>query len=127
LGKLWASEEACSILKVESKFSFGQHGEAELIKLFEKVGVGDVFEVITLSESLETVSTETPINSVVDFRGIFNSVTNMRNNILHQDASPNLNTDLIRKYRQYFEVFAGRLDEHLATLLRPGARPSRIG
>ena len=117
LGKLWNSSEQFLTLKVDMRLSFGKHGESELIKLFERIGITDIFDVIQLTEKLETISTEAPVERQIDFRGTFNSVTSIRNNILHEDASPNLNTVQIREYRRYFENFAIKLDSHLAGIL----------
>jgi hypothetical protein len=117
LGRVWATQETFSDLEIEASFSFGQHGEAQLVKLFEKIGVEDVLNSVSLDDEVETVSTDAPVSTPVDFRGIFNSVTNMRNNILHEDASPNLNSVQVRRYRTYFERFARQLDDHLTGIL----------
>jgi hypothetical protein len=75
----------------------------------------DIFDVIKLTEKLETVSVEALIDKPIDFKGVFNSVTAMRNNILHADASPNLNTNQIREFRRHFENFAIKLDLHITS------------
>lgn len=115
LGKLWASSENFTTLEVDARLSFGKHGEDELSKLFERIGIVDIFDVIKLTEKLETVSVEAFVDKPVDFKGIFNSVTAMRNNILHEDASPNLNTNQIREFRRHFENFAIKLDLYLTS------------
>jgi hypothetical protein len=117
LGKLWVTTEKFKDLAVEAKLAFGRHGEAELIKLFEKVGIPDIFDLVKLVESVESLSSDAPVEVPIDFRGIFNSVTAIRNNILHEDASPNLSTAQIKSHRLYFEQFAVGVDSHLAQLL----------
>jgi hypothetical protein len=117
LGKVWAPQASFIEIEIESSFSFGQHGEAQLVKLFEKIGVEDVLNVVSLVDQMETVSADTTVPTPVDFRGIFNSVTNMRNNILHEDASPSLNTVQVKRYRIYFEEFARKLGNHLEDIL----------
>lgn len=117
LGKLWATAEPVSKLRFECKFSYGKHGEKELTKIFEKVGLSDLFEQIKLTETIETVSSDQPVLSAIDFRGIFNSVCSMRNNILHEDKSPSLNTEEIATFKKQFEQFAIGLDAYLTGVL----------
>lgn len=111
IGTLWVTDHNFNKLEIECKFSYGKHGEKELTKLFSPIGISDVFvevEVFIPNENLDDEKTKK-----VDFKGIFNSVMNMRNNILHQDASPSLTHDSIRKYKLIFANFA----EAITTLL----------
>ncbi|HVM51275.1 MAG TPA: HEPN domain-containing protein [Candidatus Acidoferrum sp.] len=117
LGTLWATTERFDDLALHAKLAFGRHGEGELIKLFEKLGIPDIFDVVQLAERVETLSSDAPVEAMIDFRGIFNSVTAMRNNILHEDASPNLSSSQIKGQRRFFEQFAVGVSSHLAQLL----------
>jgi hypothetical protein len=117
IGKLWVTSEMFCELRIDNSFSYGKHGSKEFAKLFERIGIVDVFDEVKLTEKLEIVSTEDPMERLIDFRGVFNSVCSMRNNILHQDVSPNLNTGEIEQYRQQFEAFAVKLDAYLANRL----------
>jgi hypothetical protein len=117
LGRLWASHESCTYLEITAKFSYGKHGEAELVKLFEKIGVDDIFESVKLTENVDSVSEDMPVVKTIDFRGKFNSVCAMRNNILHEDATPDLNSEGVREYTRLFKEFAIRLDSYLASNL----------
>ena len=113
------SDVAFNQLRIECKFAYGKHGEKELVKLFSPIGIEDVFtevEVFIPGESLGDELTK----KKVDFKGVFNSVMHMRNNILHQDASPSLTHESIREYKLAFQGFAEAvtnvLDNNLNTL-----------
>lgn len=108
VGGLWASDGKFVDLKVNCKFSYGKHGEAELERLFERIGFDDIFTLVPVYDEAESIS-ESSVSVAVDFRGTFNSVTHMRNNILHQDASPDLTPDLIHRYKRLFQSFAQTL------------------
>jgi hypothetical protein len=118
MGRLWTSQEIFTEIKLDCSFAYGKHGAGELIKLFEKIGIDDVFLAIQISETVESVSSDMPVTKPVDFRGTFNSVCGMRNNILHEDESPNLTAFDTRKYRSHFESFAEKLTNYLADMLR---------
>lgn len=117
IAKIWTGSESLKTIEIETKFSFGKHGEKELAKLFERIGIAEIFNVIPITEEIETVSADKPVVRQVDFRGIFNTVCHYRNNILHEDASPSLNTDEITQFQKYFEQFAVKLDSYLTGML----------
>lgn len=114
VGALWGRNAEFTPLNIDCKFSYGKHGEIELRKLFATIGIADVFQVVTVTRPAEQLTgdangedaAEASGVEVVDFKGVFNSVTNIRNNILHQDASPGLTSTAIRGYREAFRQFA---------------------
>jgi RiboL-PSP-HEPN len=116
IAKLWGSQEPLH-LAVDSSFAYGKHGSAELSKLFERIGIDDLFDRIVIMESIESVSTDSPVVTPVDFKGTFNSVCGMRNNILHEDDSPNLTSRDVKRHRIHFELFAEKLGDFLMTTL----------
>jgi hypothetical protein len=107
LGALWGRDDPFVVLNVDCKFSYGAHGEAELRKLFAKIGFDDVFAEVLISEEVESMGASD--SNPVDFRGCFNSVTNLRNNILHHDATAELTWGAVRKHRDTFEQYAEAL------------------
>jgi hypothetical protein len=113
LGSLWMSNSNSVDLKIDCKFSYGKHGETELKKLFSAIGIDNVFEVISVMKEQETLLGGEDSRFRIDFKGIFNSVTGLRNNILHQNASPNLTTPMIRNYKEDFKLFAQELENYL--------------
>jgi hypothetical protein len=116
LKRFFANEFKLRGLEVLSELNGTQYSTLNP-KLFERIGITDIFVEIKVTEKVETVSTDELQVRLVDFRGVFNSVCSMRNNILHQDESPNLNTGEIEQYRQQFESFAIGLDAFLSKLL----------
>jgi RiboL-PSP-HEPN len=113
LGELWISDISYSNLDIDCKFSYGKHGEAELNKLFSGIGIDNIFEKVKVIKQQETILEEKDDTIKSDFKSIFNSVNGIRNNILHQDASPTLTTRTVCDYKEDFELFAGELEKFL--------------
>jgi hypothetical protein len=108
LGRLWAEAAPCDSLKVTSAFDYGSHGENEVCKLFKRVGFDKVFTLVEVSDESEDLA-EGEHQAIVDVAGIINSLTCMRNNILHENASPSLTTNWIRQQRNILSRFADGL------------------
>ena len=115
LSVLWGTNAESVALSINCKFAYGKHGEKELIKLFANIGIEDIFEEIKIYKSEESLFGDEVKLIEIDFKGMFNSVTGIRNNILHQDHTPNLTSDEIRGYKQAFELFAMSLATFLNT------------
>lgn len=113
LGSLWVSDRNFTNLNVDCKFSYGKHGESELKKLFSKIGIDNLFEEVQVFKCQETFFGNDNSRIRVDFKGTFNSITGMRNNILHQNASPSLTTPMVRNFKEEFQLFAQELETHL--------------
>ena len=116
ISSLWNSEQKFNTLSIECKFSYGKHGEKELEKLFASIGIEKLFEEVKVYETQETLLEDNE-NVEIDIKGIFNSVTNIRNNILHQDDTPNLTIDSIKRYRSILQDFAQTLASTLTNKL----------
>jgi hypothetical protein len=114
LSPIWATNIEFSDLRIECKFAYGKHGENELKKIFIPLGIEDVFVQVEVFIPDENII-DTVTLKKVDFKGIFNSVMGMRNNILHQNASPNLTHESVREYRIVFESFSQKLAQVLDT------------
>jgi hypothetical protein len=108
IGAVWVTNVNFNKLDIECKFNYGKHGEKELKKLFIPIGIDDIFEAVEINFCKENVEDDEKLQKI-DFKGVFNSVMNMRNNILHQNASPNLTLDRIREYQGIFKMFAAAL------------------
>ena len=113
LGRRWSELEPCSDLVVSCKFSYGKHGEAEMVKLFKRLGIDDVFTVVTVTTLGETYDGQAP--TTIDIKGMVNSLTGIRNNILHQDESPTLTSDSLRQQSAALKMFAVELVKLLQT------------
>lgn len=116
LASLWSPNGKGMALEIPCRFSYGKHGEDELRKLFDPFGILDVFDAVEIRDTTETLA-DTPTAGVVDFRGVFNGTTNIRNNILHQDATPELTVEQVATYRDLFANFADGLGHVLRETL----------
>lgn len=105
IGQIWVLDAAFNKLNINCKFSYGKHGEKELVKLFSPLGISDIFAEVEVSIPDENIGNE-QTQKKVDVKGIFNSVMNMRNNILHQNASPSLTHKSVRDYKFALQGFA---------------------
>lgn len=116
IGSIWVSDVSFDHLNIDCKFSYGKHGEKELMDLFSPIGIKDVFSEVEVFIVDEGIGDERTMKRV-DFKGVFNSVMNMRNNILHQNASPNLTHGSIREYELIFQGFAKAVIDVMDTQL----------
>lgn len=116
ISRLWSDRVPCTGLAVPCRFNYGRHGEDEIVKLFRRLGVDDIFEQVVVHEATREVydSEET---QQVDIRGLVNSLTGLRNNILHEDASPSLTSTTIRQQSMSLREFAGGLERLLQGVL----------
>ena len=84
-------------------------GNSQIVKnALHGLGIEDVFLQVEVLIPDENMVDMTALKKI-DFKGMFNSVMGMRNNILHQNASPNLTHDTVRKYQIVFESFSKAL------------------
>ncbi|PXY41442.1 hypothetical protein DMB65_08580 [Flavobacterium cheongpyeongense] len=82
-------EVLCNEFEINSKFSYGKHGQSEVTKLLKKFGFNEFAD-----------SEENKI-----FYEKFNSLNNIRNNILHQDSTPSLTHQDVENYLAILEMF----------------------
>ncbi|WP_432799925.1 MAE_28990/MAE_18760 family HEPN-like nuclease [Poriferisphaera sp. WC338] len=115
LSRYWAEIEPCNSLNISNKFSYGKHGEKELIKMFKRCGIESIFDEIVLYDPQEKYDSNE--DSVLDIKGIFNSITNMRNNILHQDETPTLTVGNVKYYKNILVQLAECLEELLQKII----------
>jgi hypothetical protein len=123
IGRFWDGGTRPPQLNIDCKFSYGKHGEKELRNLFRIIGVQDVFELVGVHPS---EAPEVEIGQM-DFKGVFNSMTNIRNNILHQDATPTLTTEDVITLSASLSRFAITLDAKLGEMLPQAGAQSLTG
>ncbi len=85
---LWGLADKVDSLRVDNRFDYGRHGSKQMRKLFRRIGVGDVFQSCPITGSRENLSTGRTEAVAIDMAGGIDSMTNFRNMIIHQDASP---------------------------------------
>lgn len=113
LGEFWASSSNYICLNIDCKFSYGKHGEAELNKLLSTIGIDNILDKISVIRYKESILDNEDSATEADFKGTFNSVNGIRNNILHENASPSLTTEMVHNYKEEFQIFARELEKYL--------------
>lgn len=109
ISRLWGSQETkFNELSIDFNFTFGKHGETEIKKLFSLIGIDDIFDVVKIHETTEEGEMKR-----IDIKGKINSLTHIRNNIIHEDATPSLTHVDIIDFVKSFKIFANQV----ATLL----------
>ncbi|UMB75362.1 MAE_28990/MAE_18760 family HEPN-like nuclease [Dickeya fangzhongdai] len=91
-------------INIEPKFSYGKHGANEVKNLFSKIGVDDIFNECRLTTQSDSMLDSD--DNELDLKGKIDSFTAIRNNIIHQNASPLLTIDEIQMYIDLFVRFS---------------------
>ncbi|KIU12920.1 MAE_28990/MAE_18760 family HEPN-like nuclease [Bacillus subtilis] len=112
LAILWASEEQRVLpLNIPNKFNYGKHGAKEIQKLFKNIELENIFDRVILYTDKEDSLLES--QEIVKMDVIINNITNQRNNIVHQDKSPNMTHKQINDYLKHLNDFSEKLCELL--------------
>ena len=106
---LWHSGHQIDSVKIDNSFDYGKHGQNAILKLFSRIGIEDIFEICTIYEIEESLSAEPETAQMIDIVADINSMTHIRNNILHTDATPNLTHSQILEYKKHLVLFADKL------------------
>lgn len=86
-----------SRIRPSTKFSFGKHGQKEIEALFERHG-------------LKAFITSEPIHNLLQF---MNSLFSIRNNVIHEDASPTLTHQTIQDHKDNIMRFVDLLENDI--------------
>lgn len=101
LMKLFSSNEetisALSPIRPSLKFSFGKHGQKEIEKMFERHGLKNFINSSDVQNALR----------------MMNSLFSIRNNVIHEDASPALTHQTIKGHRDNIMHFVDMLEHDL--------------
>ena len=111
LSSLWISAECCENLSVNNKFNYGKHGPKELVELFSRIGIDDVFEYVDIFEQKSSFIED--YTEKIKFKDEFASFVNYRNKIIHQDFTPELTHVDILNYKEHFVKFSDALGKKL--------------
>lgn len=111
LAKFWLDHDSGDF-EIDCKFSYGKHGEKEVAKLLRRIGVPEPFDVITVEIDHADGNTQQ-----VDMAGIVNSLTAIRNNVLHQNASPQLTHFFLLEKHACLLKFSSGLVSHVEAML----------
>ena len=110
---LWNDEGLHAALTVSNKFNYGKHGSVELRSLFQRIGIVDILKdclisTVSADTMLGAAPARTPITADID------SFTNIRNNIIHNDANPgNITHQQIHGYMEKLWEFGYVVDLRL--------------
>lgn len=106
-------DDAISNISIDTQFDYGKHGESAINRLFSRVGIINIVASCIIYEKKETLAGVkgdlVPINIAADI----NALTNIRNNILHGDATPSLTHEQIENYKRHIMMFSTKLAEKL--------------
>jgi len=96
IAEFCGSEECSPIdhFSVKAKFSYGKHGQKQVEKLLNKFGFSEITEK----------------ESSINFFRQFNSLNFIRNNIIHEDATPTLTDTDVEKYLKILSDFIIEVD-----------------
>lgn len=114
---LWDDEFQQRSIAVSNKFNYGKHGSEEVKNLFKRIGVVDVLRDCQVMSSqadtmLPSVKQRISISADID------SLTYIRNNIIHSDASPsNITPQQLLGYKEKLWEFGFVVDLRLNTEL----------
>ena len=103
IGTLWGSARIFSTLKVDNKFAYGKHGGKDIEKLFDQVGLNNIFDKIKIYKKVEALIGVQKEER--DVAGIVNAVIGQRNCIIHEDKTPSLTHQDVYDYKSFFEQF----------------------
>lgn len=118
ISEFWTGKSPCPQVLVDSKFSYGKHGEAQVVKLFRRIGIDNVFEKFPVESEVESMANQGGPTSIAPD---FNSLTSIRNNITHSDATPSLAEADVASRKRRLLLFAGALGDYLeGTLISAG-------
>lgn len=80
-----------------TKFSYGKHGQTEIVSLFERHGLGAFIKSSEPKECLD----------------MMDSMIAIRNNVIHQDATPGLTHRQVEEHKKNVLRFVGCLEFNL--------------
>ncbi|WP_085537442.1 DUF6043 family protein [Massilibacteroides vaginae] len=86
---------------VNSKLKIGKHGQQEIERLLTKFGFGSVLESPTMSEFFQR----------------FNSLNNIRNNIVPEDATPSLTHTDVQNYLSVIDGFVQEIQNRATEII----------
>lgn len=115
--RIWKDEEDVTELTVSYKFDYGKHGSIEFKKFFNRIGIEDICDVCQITSINESMIDTG--NQKRNISGDIDSLTHIRNNIVHTDAIPaGITFQQITGYRQSLWEFCFLIDLHLENQIR---------
>jgi hypothetical protein len=110
---LWHEGAVPLNVKLDTRFAYGKHGEKELRRLFNRIGIQDIFELCKVADEQESYEQNAtpPLSSVA---ADINALTGYRNYIIHNDGSPSITHIQLTRYRKRIFAFAEAIDAQIS-------------
>lgn len=105
-------------IKLDTSFSYGKHGSNVVEKLFARIDINELFLNCVVQEEIESLLSEDPELVTVDIKQKFNTLTGVRNGLIHENKSPNTATfNSILGDIKHYRAFASSLEKLLMSRL----------
>lgn len=112
LALLWHEGCTPTEVTVDSSFSYGKHGEKEIRRLFQRIGVADIFKTCMILDDQELFDTSDQ-EAAYPVTADVNALTGYRNYIIHSDGTPSVTHVQIERYKIRLLRFSEKVDQHL--------------
>ncbi|MHA2714386.1 HEPN domain-containing protein [Vibrio owensii] len=116
LAKIVSCSSPVTELKIDTGFSYGKHGSNEVIKLFDRLDVENIFDHCKVLIEVESMLSEEMEVKQIDIANKFNVLTGTRNSLIHQFKVPR--EDILMEVIQdieYYREFAAEVSKLLAS------------
>lgn len=115
IGSMW-SRDLVVPLELTIKFPKGKHGEVQLVKLFKRIGIDDVFDSI----NIESNSSSLIQDDMLDIQEFIQEITAKRNLAIHEGAPlhSHLSLENVRDYIDITDRILGELTAAVNNKLR---------
>jgi hypothetical protein len=110
ISSIWNEQKRQGDIIIDNKFNFGKHGEKAIKDLFNRIGFANIFDHLAIKCQNESMIEE---ETSIDMIGEINSIIGIRNNIIHQDATPELTHYRIIEVQNSLLMFANELNRFL--------------
>ncbi|EGR4674155.1 hypothetical protein C4G56_RS16265 [Vibrio parahaemolyticus] len=106
------------VTEIKLDTSYGKHGSNVVEKLFSRIDINEIFELCVVTEEIESLLSEDLELVTVDIKQKFNTLTGVRNGLIHENKSPNTTTfNSILGDIKHYRTFASSLERLLKSKL----------
>lgn len=89
LAKILSCDSPVTNLEVDTSFSYGKHGSGIVESLFKRLDVSNLFQNSPVYVEVESMLSDEPERDLVDIKSKFDSLTGVRNALIHEYTTPN--------------------------------------
>lgn len=121
LSALWSPEHDFTG-GISSDFDYGKHGSSAVERLFNRVGIEDLFNLIKFFD--ESDSSMIDQKEEVNIKGLIDSITNYRNKVIHEGEAINITDFQIEKTMKQLSRMSKEVsalaEAHIAKIISSG-------